>query len=91
MFPILFITIFKEVFSPDHFYIQLQENEVDLDEFLRDLTEFYIRCEDQQEPTLDSMRLAPSEVSATTTRQTLSACSLEAFSSISYVFRCHSY
>ena len=51
-----------EVFSPDHFYIQLQENEADLDEFLRDLTEFYIQCEERQEPGLDSLRLAPTEV-----------------------------
>ena len=57
------ISLFKEVFSPDHFYIQLQENEADLDEFLRDLTEFYIRCEREQDSSLDSLRLAPTEVS----------------------------
>lgn len=52
----------SEVFSPDNFYIQLQENEKELDKFLRDLTEFYIRCEERQEPAaLDTLRLAPSE------------------------------
>ena len=34
----LTLSIFIEVFSLDHFYIQLQENEADLDKFLRDLT-----------------------------------------------------
>ena len=53
---------FTEVFSPAHFYIQLQENEADLDKFLSDLTEFYIRCEESQVPApLDALRLAPSE------------------------------
>ena len=33
-----------------------------MDEFLRDLTEFYIRCEERQEPAaLDTLRLAPAE------------------------------
>ena len=51
-----------EVFSPAHFYIQPQENEKELDNFLSDLTEFYIRCEENQEPApLDTLRLAPSE------------------------------
>ena len=58
----LTLSIFIEVFSPDPFYIQLQENEADLDEFLRDLSEFYIQCEERQEPALDSLRLAPTEV-----------------------------
>ena len=58
----LTLSIFIEVFSPDHFYIQLQENEADLDKFLRDLTEFYIRCEERQESGLDSLRLAPTKV-----------------------------
>ena len=58
----LTLSIFIEVFSPDHFYIHLQENEADLDKFLRDLTEFYIRCEEKEESGLDSLRVAPTEV-----------------------------